>query len=183
MSGAAEHVCGARFTFSDLGNSIKMLWFLRSLPTPTFIAHVKKSDIRGNFGCNQDETGPGVGKLCSHVSLFCSHGQKHLCALLRSETHPILQWTGPTASLSSGALDSCISSFPAYPVLLCAFWCLSIASPLYLSLGQYLLHSAMSRRCNRAEKCKPCIPIPLCHLETVDLISQFTHLSRDEGVT
>lgn len=42
-----------QFIFSTLGHPIKMAWSLKTVPAPTLIAHIKKSDIRGNLGYNQ----------------------------------------------------------------------------------------------------------------------------------
>lgn len=84
-----------QFILSTLGNPMKKAQFLKTLPTPTLIAHIKKSDIRGNLGAislkkqkqKQDETLSSFRKYWFYILLFFSHLLVHIPMLTFSATH------------------------------------------------------------------------------------------------
>lgn len=78
-----------QFILSTFGNPMKRAQFLKTLPTPTLIAHIKKSDIRGNLGAislkkkqKQDETLSSFRKYWFYILLSFSHLLVHIPMLI-----------------------------------------------------------------------------------------------------
>lgn len=96
-----------RFIFSTLGNPRKMAWFLKNLPALTLMAHIKKSDIRGNFRGSQFENNKMKRYQASGSTGFTFYSPfptcqcTHLCSFSLYHTSACggaaPTWTSPSA--------------------------------------------------------------------------------------
>lgn len=98
-----------QFIFPAPGNSTQMTWFLKKWLTPTLIAHIKKSDIRGKK--QQDKTLSSFGKHWFYISLCLPRLLMHTPLSLAFATHFILQMNRPCLNGPTPALWLGISSF------------------------------------------------------------------------
>lgn len=168
---------------------MKRAQFLKTLPTPTLIAHIKKNDIRGNLEAislkkKKDETLSSFRKYWFYMFLSFSHLLVQIPVLVFAAHTSACGGTTPTWTSHLCLVAWCVlfhfSSpqgpahfIPSFLVHLSHFppWCSSITSHIYPHLVNFLHIPGCPEKRARQRDCRHGHQFQFCHRSVVQCYS------------